>query len=232
VNWQILDTGCQLAEENMRLDEELLASLNEFSRPILHLYDWAGDSATYGYFVRPADFLDLEKGRQRGLHLARRPTGGGIIFHIWDFAFSVLIPSNSTYFSQNTVANYQFVNSAVLRAVEEFLKEKSLSLTPKDGGQLDPACSCFCMARPTKYDVMLGGKKIAGAAQRQRRTGFLHQGSIALTSPCLSYLSDVLLPGTRVLEAMQAHTQALAEPSQLKEARMEMKALLIKHLCW
>jgi lipoate-protein ligase A len=231
MSWQILDTGCRSAEENMRLDAELLEGLDSSSRPILHLYDWAGESATYGYFVNPSDFLDMEKAREKGLQLARRPTGGGIIFHIWDFAFSVLVPAGSKFFSQNTLANYQFVNSAVLRAAQEMSGE-DLRLITADAHELDRSCERFCMAKPTKYDVMLGGKKIAGAAQRQRRSGFLHQGSISLVEPCSTYLSAVLLPGTRVLEAMQAHTKTLAESHELKEARASIKALLIKHLCW
>ncbi len=37
-----------------------------------------------------------------------------------------------------------------------------------------------CFANPVRDDVMLLGRKIAGAAQRRTRGGFLHQGSIQL----------------------------------------------------
>ena len=59
--------------------------------PLLHLYQWDGPSATYGYFIDPSKYLDLNKLRQHHVALARRPTGGGIVFHIWDLAFSFLI---------------------------------------------------------------------------------------------------------------------------------------------
>ena len=39
------------------------------------------------------------------------------------------------------------------------------------------------MAEPTIYDVMAGGKKVGGAAQRRGKQGLLHQGTIALSVP-------------------------------------------------
>ena len=146
--WQILDTGVGSAEENMRIDAELLTGLKPGDSATLHVYEWSGDSATYGYFVRPGDFLQLEGARKRGLQLARRPTGGGIVFHVWDMAFSVVVPSDHPNFSENTLENYHFVNSAVQRAVEGYVREKELQIIPADFGALDLSCSRFCMARP------------------------------------------------------------------------------------
>ncbi|MDE3047358.1 MAG: hypothetical protein KGI83_03305, partial [Verrucomicrobiota bacterium] len=113
---QIFDTGASTAEENMRLDEELLGSLAPAGAPILHLYDWARPSATYGYFIRPENHLNLTG----TVDFARRPTGGGIVFHIWDLAFSFLMPSEHPHFSLSTLGNYQFVNRAVLAAVRDY----------------------------------------------------------------------------------------------------------------
>jgi lipoate---protein ligase len=231
MEWEILDTGSASAEAIMRKDAALLESLSSRCAPILHFYQWEGDSATYGHFVRPYDFLDLEKVKKRGLQLARRPTGGGIVFHAWDLAFSVLVPMSCPFFSMNTLENYALVNNAVLCAVRKFLKEKAeLQLTPSDSFELDSDCRRFCMAKPTKYDVMLGARKIAGAAQRRQKGGFLHQGTIALTMPPEDYLRDVLLSGTRVLEAMQAHTFPLlgmaASQEELAQARCHLRELL------
>src|SRR5579872_5214172 len=122
---QILDTGISSAEENMRFDENLLEKLDPAGSPILHLYQWAGPSATYGYFIAPDQHIDLENAKRNRLSLARRPTGGGIVFHIWDLAFSFLMPSEHPHFSIGTLQNYQFVNKAVLETVQTYF-----SLTP------------------------------------------------------------------------------------------------------
>jgi lipoate-protein ligase A len=230
--WEILDSGCQRADENMHLDSELLGRADQFSRPILHLYEWAGDSATYGHFIDPSQFLNLDSVRTLGLQLARRPTGGGIVFHMWDMAFSVLIPASCPEFSLNTLDNYAFVNHAVLCAAREFLDQPSqFSLISKDCHSWDTHCGHFCMAKPTKYDLVWKERKIAGAAQRKTRKGFLHQGTIAMVPPNEEYLTQVLLPGTKVREAMRAHTHPLcSQQSELTDAKKQLRSLLATHL--
>jgi lipoate-protein ligase A len=231
MHWDIIDTGVEVAERIMQRDAEMLEMLSAQNHPILHFYEWKNDSATYGYFVKPEQYLNLDSARRRGLELARRPTGGGIVFHVWDLAFSVLVPSSCPQFSMNILDNYAFVNNTVLKAVKSFLDQKvELELTPVDSPEFDSGCGRFCMAKPTKYDVMLDGRKIAGAAQRKQKSGFLHQGTIALAMPCEEYIGEVLLPGTRVWEAMQAHTFPLlgkkVSPSDLTDARQLLRQKL------
>ncbi|NGX38904.1 MAG: Octanoyltransferase LipM [Chlamydiae bacterium] len=232
LDWNILDTGVRTAQENMQIDAELLASLEVRAAPILHFYDWKRDSATYGLLVRPSDYLNLDAVKRAGLDLAKRPTGGGIVFHIWDLAFSVLIPAGHPHFHENTLDNYAFINEAVLRAVSDFLESRSsLELIPHDGPAFDSSCERFCMAQPTKYDVVLQGKKIAGAAQRKTKKGYLHQGTIALKMPSEEYLNAILRPETKVLEAIQAHTNPLLKTDEdLGEGRKTLRENLTKHL--
>jgi lipoate-protein ligase A len=219
----------------MEDDWRLLEGLQAEDDPILHFYEWEKPSATYGYFVQPEELLNLEGIQKRGVDIARRPTGGGVVFHIWDFAFSVLIPASHPGFSRETLQNYRFINDRVLEAISPFLNaEKALELTPRDGEALDAKCGRFCMAQPTQYDVVLEGKKLAGAAQRKRKGGFLHQGTIALMMPCQETLRDVLLPGMRVSEAMGMFTYPLLgknpTANALKEMKQELKQRLITTL--
>ena len=208
---QVLDTGPSSAEANMRLDEQLLAELDPAGVPILHFYEWNGPAATYGYFLDPSKHLDLNKARQHRLSLARRPTGGGIVFHIWDLAFSFLMPAGHSRFSLNTLENYRFVNARVLEAVRDYLQVQQhdlMELIPRDFDAMDPACRHFCMARPTVYDVVYQGRKIAGAAQRRRKNGYLHQGTISLALPQADLLGDLLLSKQAVIQSMLAYTFA------------------------
>lgn len=228
MSFEIIETGVLDAASIMKKDADLLQTLGERKRPILHFYDWDADSLTYGHFVNPKNFLDLEKADKLCLKMAKRPTGGGIVFHIWDFAFSVLIPSSDFRFSQNSLENYAFVNQTVLKAVKKlFDPQGDLELTQKDGLPQDPACLHFCMAKPTQYDVLYQGKKIIGAAQRKTKWGFLHQGTISLMMPNKEILKEVLLPGTKVLDAMFSNTHALldsmAEKKDLLAARRALR---------
>jgi lipoate-protein ligase A len=238
MSWKIIDTGPEKAKVIMQKDQDLLASIQDQKDPILHFYEWNGASATYGYFVDPADFFCIEAVEKAGLSLARRPTGGGIIFHLWDFAFSALVPSSHERFSENTMENYAFINQAVLQVVQDFLGvQGELELTPTDAALLGKGCERFCMAKPTRYDVMWHGKKIAGAAQRKTKHGFLHQGSISLVMPSLEFLRSVLRPELSVLDAMATFTSPLlgagriGEEKAVFQAKEKIKELLKIHLC-
>jgi lipoate---protein ligase len=231
VYWEVLETKALYSEPTMRFDEELLTRLGDI--PIIHFYEWEEDSATYGHFLEPKDYLNLEGVKKRQLKLGRRPTGGGIVFHTWDMAFSVLVPSSSPLFSLNTLENYGVINRAVLAAAQHFLGS-SLSITPLDLPARDISSGRFCMAQPTKYDVILGGRKVAGAAQRKTKKGFLHQGTISLVQPDFEYLQDVLLPGTEVAASMQYYTQPLLQgrpmACELRDAKQTLRRLLYQAL--
>jgi lipoate-protein ligase A len=88
------------------------------------------------------------------------------------------------------------------------------------------------MAKPTKYDVMIHGKKIGGAAQRKTRHGFLHQGSISIGFLPETYLIEVLAGGSQVLEGMRQNSFTLLgnewSKQQLEEARQQLRILLIQ----
>jgi lipoate-protein ligase A len=221
--WNILETKAASAEANMQLDAKLLENLEGQERPILHLYEWAKQSATFGYFVKPEELLNLAEAEKRGLDLARRPTGGGVVFHLWDLAFSVLVPVKSPLFSTNTLDNYNLVNRVVKEVVKEFTGiSDEIGLIPDDAPFQDQTCTHFCMARPTKYDVMLQGRKIAGAAQRKTKDGFLHQGTIALLRPDQELL-EAVLPSAAVREAIMETTFPLfSDPKDLREGRQQL----------
>lgn len=225
---EIFDTGFDTAEANMRLDQKLLDQLKSNGRPILHLYKWLRPSATFGYFIQPEKHLDLNACKKYNLDLARRSTGGGIVFHIWDLAFSFLMPSSHPRFSENTLENYHFVNGVVQEVVEEFFEQPAM-LIPQCAPSMGPDCQNFCMAKPTQYDVIHNGMKVAGAAQRKKKQGYLHQGTIALAKPNFDLLNEVLLSKEDVLAAMKNYSFAPLE--QVDETtRSEVQKLLADKL--
>jgi lipoate-protein ligase A len=229
--WKYIDTGKRSAAANMELDAALLADLKDERDAILHLYDWESDAATYGHFIDPENFLNLEGVRKSGLDLAKRPTGGGIVFHNCDLAFSVLVPAISPAFSNNPLDNYAFINNRVIWAIEQMINIPA-ELLPEEPIPLDEQCRSFCMAKPTKYDVMIQGKKVGGAAQRKTRHGFLHQGSISIGFLPEPYLGQILNGGSQVLEGMRQNSFALLgsewSKKDLEDARVALRQLLQK----
>jgi lipoate-protein ligase A len=228
---KVLDTKTSSAIENMRKDAELLDKLDPSGDPLLHFYRWEGLSVTHGYFIQPHQWFNLEKVASNQVSLARRPTGGGIVFHIWDFAFSFLMPSGHAAFSINTLDNYRFVNEVVLDAVKElFSLQEPVELISENAPANGLDCTHFCMARPTQYDVVYQGMKIAGAAQRRRKQGFLHQGTISLAFPDFELLQELLLSQEEVIRAMSSYTFAplgkACSSSLLQQARQKLQEAL------
>ena len=228
VPWSILDTGIATAQENMDLDQHLLNTLSD--QPILHFYDWAKESATYGYFIQPDQYFHLKIAEQR-LQIAKRPTGGGIIFHTCDFAFSLLIPSTHSAYFLNTLQSYTYINTKVGEAIQKFLPSQTPTLLQKESPTSNTYKN-FCMAHPTQYDILLEGRKIGGAAQRKTKKGILHQGSIALTVPTEEFLTEILKNGDIISQMMESQTFPLlssqVSQKELIKTRNQLKQCLIE----
>ena len=228
--WKLLEQKQSCAKENMERDEKHLLSIKPDDDPILHFYEWQSPAATYGFFMKPEQLFR----HTDALDLARRPTGGGVLFHLWDLAFSVIVPANHHGYSADIMKNYKFINDAVLRAVKETLDPSvSVSLLPEDPVALDSLSKYFCFAKPTIYDVMIDGKKIAGSAQRRKRNAFLHQGSISIAMPSFDFIQKILPEQAVVTEAMKLNTYfILNEPSQSQfvDAQEELKKRLFRAL--
>ncbi|MGA8164029.1 MAG: hypothetical protein WB791_03270 [Waddliaceae bacterium] len=227
--WHILDTGTASAKENMRIDCELLQETASREKPVLHLYEWKGNCATYGHFLDPYQLLHQDVAERHRLELAKRPTGGGLVFHLTDFAYSILIPAGHPGYSINTLKNYAFINRMIVRVVKKFTKGNIRpTLHPKGKSSLE---NHFCMAKPTQYDVMVEGRKVGGAAQRRTKPGFLHQGTIAIALPPEDILISVLKSDSFRRE-MKQNTYALlpqcVPPQGITEARQHLRTLLIE----
>ncbi|MEC7840358.1 MAG: lipoate--protein ligase family protein [Chlamydiota bacterium] len=234
-NWEVIDTGRASAQKNMDIDQALLNDASNLKNPTIHFYEWEGPCATYGYFSKPEDFLDLSQVKKYGLNLGRRPTGGGIIFHLTDLAFSVIVPACHPSYSLNTLDNYALINRAVIEAIHNFTGEHlGANLFSRANFKPDPLSNKFCMAKPTVYDVMIDGKKVGGAAQRRTKHGFLHQGSISLALPPKKLLNNILIQKEEILKAMESCSYTLLKDEistdTLQNARKTLRNLLAESL--
>jgi lipoate---protein ligase len=228
---RFIDSGFLPPATIMAKDRALLNELEKGDEsPTIHFYEWEGQCLTYGYFIKPEDHLNLEAAERLDLRMARRPTGGGIIFHLTDLAFSVLIPTSHSSYSLNTLDNYAYINHKVAKAIALFLGKGSPELLLNEPLCENEGCIPFCMAKPTRFDVILEGKKVGGAAQRRTKWGYLHQGTISLAMPPKNILDAVLKK--EIVEAMEANTFSLlagqSTPFQLKECRQQLKQHLKK----
>jgi lipoate-protein ligase A len=188
---------------NMAMDEVLLRGAVQ---PLLRVYRWASPAVSFGYFGCFAEVRPLWPERE----LVRRWTGGGIVPHGEDFTYTLIVPKRDSFAARPAAESYRMIHEAVAQALGDV--DGALSLA---GGL--PKVSDECFANPTAHDILAGGIKIAGAAQRRTRHGLLHQGSIqrsGLGGDFAARLAGALAPrvGARGMSAGEENEAAkLAE---------------------
>jgi lipoyl(octanoyl) transferase len=158
---------------NMAIDEALLETAVV---PTIRFYRWRFPALSFGYFGRFSDVASYAAERD----LVRRWTGGGIVFHGDDLTYSIVIPASDPAFSESSILIYEKVHRALAEALNGSSRRAELvgsahctDRTPQRGASVTN-----CFANPVRADVMMDGRKIAGAAQRRTRRGLLQQGSI------------------------------------------------------
>ena len=173
------EAGAQSAAMNMAIDEALLEFV---TIPQIRFYRWQFPALSFGYFGRFANVARYQCERD----LVRRWTGGGIVFHGQDLTYSLVIPASDTAFAESAMSIYEKIHWALCDALSETGQPAVVAADADRGpgsatvatrtGIGDAGYSCF--ANPVRADVMIDGRKIAGAAQRRTRRGLLQQGSI------------------------------------------------------
>lgn len=230
---KLVETPSMSAKDNMQYDKNLLDIADTLDSPLLRFYKWNKKSATYGYFICPETFLDMQAIYRYELDIAKRPTGGGIIFHTNDLAFSLIIPQSHFAYSRNTYKNYQTINSIILSVISHYLGKTVSPTFFQNQKQNQNNTPPFCMANSTIYDVVIDEKKVGGAAQRLTHKGLLHQGSICLTPADPTFLKDILQKKPSIIESIQKNSFPLMQ-SIHSGSKLELKKtifdFLISHL--
>ena len=208
-DWLLWQDGCHPAALNMAIDEALLLTASARGVPVVRFYTWeAADAVSIGY-VQKAEAVPT------GSEFVRRPTGGGVVYHDHDFTYSVAIPAGHWLTGLDRTQSYDWIN----RSVQEGLRSLQLVADLADeeiAGHVDRS-TMVCFTNPTKYDLLLAGRKIAGSAQRRTREGILHQGSLHFGRP-------LPVPRDQLATAIQA---GLADTMNLRLAAFAPNADLL-----
>jgi lipoyl(octanoyl) transferase len=161
-----LDETRRNGPEQMALDEALLECVE---RPLLRVYRWAGEAVSFGY----AQSLAEVRERFPSLPCVRRWTGGGIVEHVGDWTFSLIVPSKEPLAKARPQDTYRLIHAQVVIVLKELGCSARLVRSQEDPQPLE------CFSSPAIYDVVgPDQRKLCGGAQRRTRRGFLHQGSI------------------------------------------------------
>lgn len=161
----------------MAFDEALLERCAADGRPVLRFYAWTEPAATFGYFQQLAEISRLTPLRP----LVRRPTGGGLVPHDRDWTYSVAVPPGHAWHELRAAESYRQMHAWLRDGFTEL--GLATTLAPRS----DPTGPGQCFGGGwAASDLLSGGRKLAGAAQRRNRLGLLIQGSIQPVPPAFA----------------------------------------------
>jgi lipoate-protein ligase A len=167
---------------NMAVDEALLETAATAGQATLRFYEWQEPTLSLGHFQSVSE--RQQHVASRDCPLVRRASGGGAILHDRELTYSVAISQRD---ARSTAASelYDIFHETLTATLRELgIAAELYRITPavcRGSSALDRGLQPFlCFQRRTCSDIVYGGAKIVGSAQRRRRGAVLQHGSILL----------------------------------------------------
>ncbi|HTZ38731.1 MAG TPA: biotin/lipoate A/B protein ligase family protein [Syntrophales bacterium] len=176
-SWRLLPFRVSHAGENMAIDEAVFR-LNrlEGMPPTLRFFGWIPPAVSLGYFQRAYQEIDIDFCRREGIDIVRRPTGGKAVLHDQELTYSLVASVDHPLFAGSILETYRAISLCILEALKRLgLAPEMVSEGRSASGTLMEA---YCFAAPSKYELLVGGRKICGSAQVRAGGIFLQHGSL------------------------------------------------------
>jgi lipoate-protein ligase A len=196
----------------------------------LRFYGWSPPTLSLGYF-QPAAVRLVDPLLAR-LPFVRRATGGDTLVHDREVTYALALPRGRVWQGAESWAlRMHRIIVAVLRA-----QGVAAQLA---GAEVPPFQGPLCFHHHTPGDVLIGGAKVVGSAQRKQRGALLqHGGILCAVSPFtpglagIAELSGVPLDVSRfvaeVADLLHRETGWRLEPDALTPAEVEAVAALVR----
>ena len=171
-SWRLLVTPPATGAENMALDEALMDRARETGEWTLRVYSWSAPTISLGRNQSAHGLYDLDRIREQGLAVVRRPTGGRAILHDREITYSVTAALAD---ARDLRQSYER-NTRLLVAGLRLLGAEASVAAPTQ--RASPPGMAPCFDEPSSGELTLDGRKLAGSAQWRSDDALLQHGSI------------------------------------------------------
>lgn len=161
--------------ENMARDQDLLERAIAGQGCFLRTYSWARPTLSLGYFQKEELVAVSGAAARLGVDLVRRFTGGGAILHQHELTYCVALPASHPLASLDVNASYLEISRPLLALLRNHGVEASFR-----GADAPMRKTENCFAGSACPDIVVGGLKLFGSAQRRRQGAILQHGSLLL----------------------------------------------------
>ncbi|MEW6325165.1 MAG: biotin/lipoate A/B protein ligase family protein [Nitrospirota bacterium] len=190
--WRLLIQGPLPAPSALAIDEAIaLCCARDGGRSTLRFYQWDGPAISLGRF-QAVDGALRQPVRAGAIEspaapaLVRRITGGRAVWHQHELTYSIVSPLPSPHFPPTLHGAVAVIAAGLAGGLASLGLPVSTRPAPSPpphdgtGRRIAGEPSPFCFATAAWYEILGGGKKLIGSAQRRWRDRFLQQGSILL----------------------------------------------------
>ena len=180
MQWRWIDRGAEDGPTQMAIDQAMILDAKESLQPTFRVYQWQPYCISLG-FHQSSGMVDLHRCESAGIDVVRRPTGGRAVFHAEELTYSAIIPFGSDWNLDTSQSIYSWISHILAEAIQLLgvpAKLEKRQFDFKNHYQSAESNSCFSAA--ARHEVMIGGKKLIGSAQRKYPWGVLQHGSILL----------------------------------------------------
>ena len=144
--------------------------------PTLRIYSWMNPFVSLGYSQRATAVLNIDDCYRKKIGIVRRITGGAAIFHHYELTYSLVCSREDLDLPGKIKDSYKILNNFLLDFYRHLGIEACFAgdiLKDKNSG-----ADNFCFFGREQFDIIAGGKKIGGNAQRISKDVIFQHGSI------------------------------------------------------
>ncbi len=224
-SWQLIVDDAIDGISNMAADAALLEKVEQSPEPrtVVRFYAWSCPTISLGRNQKIDAALDPDYCKAHGIDIVHRPTGGRAVLHDDELTYAVA-SNDAAYFGDTIYGNYRRVSEALCLGynalgVPATLAPDTRKIVSWTGA--DPPC----FMSPSRYELMAGGRKIVGSAQRRVRSSFLQHGSMPITCN-----REALARATRMADAsiLEREIAGIAEFVPVRPTRDAFRDALIR----
>jgi lipoyl(octanoyl) transferase len=155
----------------MATDHALLERAATSGEAVLRIYAWARPTLSFGMHERARVTPDALAAY--GVDVVRRPTGGRALLHDREVTYSITTPAAGIGLGES----YRAINALLLAALRK-LGVQATEANRRARATAPDGAACF--AEPNAGELVVGGRKLVGSAQRRDQDALLQHGSILL----------------------------------------------------
>jgi lipoate-protein ligase A len=178
--WRLLPYRKASGAENMAVDEALFRqAAGEKSPPTLRFYGWKKPAVSLGRFQDVRREIDLEACRRLDIDVVRRPTGGKAVLHEQELTYAVAAAEGSPPFPADILGTYRLISACIARGLAA--AGIAVKMQTEGRARTEGATPAACFSQPSRYELLVEGRKICGAAQMRSQGAFLQHGALLMT---------------------------------------------------